>query len=53
MDSVGVVADRREYPQRAKLYWNVREIFATATAWWDITIARPIPVLGDPIPITE
>ena len=53
MDSVGVVADRREYPQRAQLYWNVREIFATAAAWWDIAIARPIPVSGDPIPITE
>jgi len=47
----GVVADRRQYQPRAEFYWNVREIFATAAAWWDLNIARPLPVLGDPLPI--
>jgi SanA protein len=53
MQTVGVVADRREYDSRSLLYWNVREIFATAAAWWDVTIAHPTPVLGEPIPIAE
>ena len=52
MNTVGVMADRRDYPQRTELYWNVREIFATAAAWWDVNIARPVPVLGEPIPIS-
>lgn len=52
MNTVGVVADRRDYRQRTELYWNVREIFATAAAWWDVTIAHPVPVLGEPISIS-
>lgn len=52
MQTVGVVADRRDYQQRSELYWNIREIFATAAAWWDINIAHPMPLLGEPIPIS-
>ena len=52
MQTVGVIADRRDYLLRNQVLWNVREMFATAAAWWDVTIARPLPVLGDPIPIT-
>jgi SanA protein len=52
MSTVGVVADRRDYALRTELYWNAREIFATAAAWWDVNIARPLPVLGEPIPIS-
>ena len=52
MQTVGVAADRRAYLQRTELFWNVREIFATAAAWWDVNISRPLPVLGDPIPIS-
>jgi SanA protein len=52
MQSEGVVADRRTYLPRTELFWNVREIFATAAAWWDVNVARPLPVLGDPIPIS-
>jgi len=48
----GVVGDCRPYPWRAELYWNFREVFATAAAWWDVTIAHPLPVLGDPLPIS-
>jgi len=53
LQTVGVEADRRAYLQRSELFWNVREIFATAAAWWDVNVARPVPVLGDPIPIAN
>jgi SanA protein len=49
--SVGVAADRRAYRERSVTYWNVRELFATLAAWWDVTVSRPTPALGDPIPI--
>jgi len=53
LQTVGVEADRRPYLQRSELFWKVREIFATAAAWWDVNVARPVPVLGDPIPIAN
>jgi SanA protein len=52
LETEGVIADRRIYQQRSELFWNVREVFATAAAWWDVTIAHPLPVLGEPIPIS-
>jgi SanA protein len=51
IDAVGVSADRRVYQRRAFAYWNLRELFATLTALWEIHIARPLPVLGEPEPI--
>jgi SanA protein len=53
VSGVGVAADRRTYAQRSLDYWNFREIFATAAAWWDVNIARPTPVLGQPLPIAD
>jgi SanA protein len=52
LDTVGVAADRREYLPSTQLVWNVREIFATAGAWWDVNVGHPVPVLGEPIPIS-
>lgn len=49
VDAVGVVADRRSYT-KGRQYW-LREIPAMLLAWWDVVIAHPLPVLGDPIPI--
>ncbi|MDY7041879.1 MAG: ElyC/SanA/YdcF family protein [Chloroflexota bacterium] len=49
LDAVGVVADRRSYI-KSHQYW-LREIPAMALAWWDVTVAHPLPVLGEPIPI--
>jgi len=49
VDAVGVVADRRTYT-KGRQYW-LREIPAMLLAWWDVTIAHPLPVLGDPIPV--
>jgi SanA protein len=51
LTAVGVPADRFEYFSRSRLYWNIREIPATAVALWEIFFTKPIPVLGDPEPI--
>jgi SanA protein len=49
VDAIGVVADRRSYV-KGQQYW-LREIPAMALAWWDVTVAHPLPVLGEPIAI--
>ena len=51
ISSQGVNADLREYSQYSLRYWNIREIFATISAMWDVWIQRPVPVLGDELPI--
>ena len=51
IDSVGVEADLRVYRKSSVLYWNVRELFATVAALWDVNISHPMPVLGNPEPI--
>ena len=51
LETVGVSADRRAYLRRSSALWNFREIFATANAWWDVNIAKPVPELGEPLPI--
>jgi SanA protein len=51
LEAAGVSADRRPYRERSVRFWNFRELFATLAAWWDVTVARPTPVLGEPIPI--
>jgi len=51
VDSVGVDADLRVYRRSSLLYWNIRELLATAAALWDVNIGHPVPVLGDPEPI--
>ena len=49
LDVVGVAADRRDYSLVSAYWW--REVLATARAWWDVRIARPLPVLGEQLPI--
>jgi SanA protein len=49
LDAVGVVADRRPYV-RADWY-RLREVPALARAWIDLSLLKPLPVLGDPIPV--
>jgi SanA protein len=51
VDSVGVNADLRTYRKFSLLYWNARELLATASALWDVNIGHPVPVLGDKEPI--
>ena len=51
--AVGVEADNYYYLKRSRFYWNVREQFATVTAFWDVYFKKPLPVLGEPEPIFE
>jgi SanA protein len=51
LKAVGVEANNYYYLKRSRLYWNVREQFATVGAFWDVYIKRPLPVLGEPEPI--
>lgn len=50
IEVVGVVADRQPYGP-ARHWWRAREFGALALAWWDVNVRRPVPVLGDPLPI--
>jgi len=50
LEGVGVEANNLVYLKRSLLFWNLRELPATVTAFADILI-RPLPVLGDPEPI--
>ncbi len=49
LDVVGLAADRRAYGSEP-YYW-LRDAVATLAAWFDVTILRPEPVLGDKIDI--
>jgi SanA protein len=51
VDAIGVPSDRRDYRFGSLLYWNLRELPATLTAFLDIHITHPEPVLGKPEPI--
>ena len=46
--SVGVEAANRYFLKRARLWWNIRETFAVFQSAWDLLIAKPIPVMGEP-----
>lgn len=48
LDAIGVSADLRIYQRRAFAYWNLRELFATLTALWEVHITHPLPILGEP-----
>jgi len=50
LESVGYVADRRQYVH-ARAYW-LREIPALWLAWWQLWVTHPLPVLGEPLPIS-
>jgi SanA protein len=49
--AVGVNSDIQKFRKSVVLYWNMRELIATAAALWDIHIAHPLPVLGNREPI--
>jgi vancomycin permeability regulator SanA len=51
VDSLGVDSDLQTYRKSSLLYWNARELSATAAAMWDVNIGHPIPVLGKREPI--
>jgi len=49
LNTIGYIADRTNYV-RIGWYWT-REVPALWRAWWDLFIAHPTPVLGEPLPI--
>jgi len=49
VDALGFSADRRVYWSNS--YYRFRDAFATLRAWWDVWVARPLPVLGEKIDI--
>lgn len=51
IDSNGVEANNRYFLKRSRAFWAFRELFATFQATWDVLITKPLPVLGEPIPI--
>ncbi len=51
VDSVGYAAQARPYARAT--WFEIREIGATLKAFWDLFVARPQPVLGEPLPITD
>ncbi len=51
IEALGINADLREYSNYSLRYWNFREMFATTSALWDVWIKKPLPVLGEELPI--
>jgi SanA protein len=51
VEATGVEADNRYFLKRFRAYWNFRELFAAFQAAWDVMVAKPVPVLGEPLPI--
>lgn len=49
--AIGVEAENYYYLKRLRLYWNLRELLATAQSVLDVYLFRPLPVLGKPEPI--
>jgi len=51
VESIGVEANNRNYLKRTRAWWAFRETFAVFQAAWDVMVAKPLPVLGEPEPI--
>lgn len=51
VESTGVEANNTYFRKVSRLYWNIRELFATTQAIWDVYVAKPLPVLGEVQPI--
>lgn len=52
LPSTGVEATVRKYRRSSYTYWYLREIPATAMAFWDVWVGHPLPVLGKEEPIS-
>jgi SanA protein len=50
LDAHGVSADLREYRNRSRLWWNLREIPATLVALWEVYVQPPQIAQGEPEP---
>lgn len=53
LDVVGYRANRYRHEGYYLIFYRLREIPALWRAWWDLYIGRPLPILGEPLPIFE
>ena len=51
LNAYGVEANNNRYWNGSLLIWNIREQMATVTAFMDVYVSNPLPVLGDPEPL--
>lgn len=51
VDAIGVAADRHAYAEGALRWWHAREIPAVLSAWFDLNVRHPVPVMGERLPI--
>ncbi|MEO8355975.1 MAG: ElyC/SanA/YdcF family protein [Chloroflexota bacterium] len=51
LNAHGVEANNNRYRKGSLLIWNIREQMATVTAFMDVYVNNPLPVLGDPEPL--
>jgi SanA protein len=49
LEVVGVTADRHRYLRSP--WYELRELAALSRAWLDLNLVKPLPVLGNPIPV--
>jgi SanA protein len=51
IDAVGYSSDLRTYRKSTMIFWNIRELPAAFTAYWDVYVRKPLPILGEYEPI--
>ena len=51
LKATGVEASNNYYLKRSLFFWNIREQFATFTAFMNVYVDKPTPILGQPEPI--
>ena len=51
LKATGVEASNNNYLKRSLFFWNIREQFATFTAFINVYVDKPTPILGQPEPI--
>jgi SanA protein len=51
LDAIGYSANRYQHQGYYLIFYRLREIPALWKSWWDLYVAHPKPVLGDPLPI--
>ena len=47
----GLEVEQSRYIRARYIFWQVREVFATLAAVWDVYVSKPLPILGQPEPI--
>jgi SanA protein len=51
IEAVGVNSNNFYYRKISRMIWNARELLATLSAFMDVYVYKPLPVLGNPDPI--